>query len=133
MRFNIQNGDCETAGACISCCITYLHENCIGAVVTQIGGAASGTSFAVGTSTITYRAADAVPNTSTCSFTVTVIDNQAPAITCPVAVTVNNNPGVCNATPVALGSAIVNDNCAIASTTNNNPGTYPVGNTTVTI
>ncbi|MEZ4686824.1 MAG: HYR domain-containing protein [Bacteroidia bacterium] len=46
-------------------------DNC-GATVTQTAGQASGSSFPLGTTTITYTATDAAGNTATCSFTITV-------------------------------------------------------------
>ncbi|MFN8394952.1 MAG: HYR domain-containing protein [Bacteroidia bacterium] len=35
-------------------------------------------------------------NTGTCSFSVTITDNQLPTITCPANVTGNNDPGQCS-------------------------------------
>src|ERR1017187_1457326 len=51
---------------------------------------ASGT-YPVGTTTVHWTATDASGNTASCSQTVTVKDNQAPAITCPNAITINTN------------------------------------------
>lgn len=46
--------------------------------------------FPVGVSTIVYKASDAAGNTNTCSFKVTVTDNQVPLLTCkPATVTLN--------------------------------------------
>jgi hypothetical protein len=53
-------------------------DNCPGVLVTYLP--ASGTVFPVGTSTVTATATDAAGNTSSCSFTVTVIDNEPPVI-----------------------------------------------------
>jgi large repetitive protein len=45
-----------------------------------------GSTFPVGTTTVTYTAKDAANNISSiCSFTVTVTDNASPTITCPLA------------------------------------------------
>jgi len=47
---------------------------------------ASGSTFNKGVTTVTCMASDLktpTPNTSSCSFTVTVTDNQAPVVTCP--------------------------------------------------
>ena len=41
------------------------------------------TSFPVGVTTITYTAEDQAGNTATCFFTVTILDDQAPEVTCP--------------------------------------------------
>lgn len=65
--------------------------------------------------------------------TITIDDTEAPTITCPTNVTINNDAGVCEATNVALGTPTVTDNCnnAIVAT-NDAPTTFPVGMTTVT-
>ena len=39
--------------------------------------------FPIGTTTVTYTATDAAMNVSTCSFTVTIVDNEPPMVTCP--------------------------------------------------
>src|SRR6202008_244261 len=56
----------------------------------QIAGLPSGSAFPVGVTTNTFRVTDASGNTATCSFNVTVVDNQAPAITCPANITVTS-------------------------------------------
>jgi hypothetical protein len=53
-----------------------------------------------------------------CGFTVTVIDNQAPAITCPANISVNNTPGTCGAV-VTYTFPVGTDNCTGATTANN--------------
>jgi hypothetical protein len=108
-------------------------DNCAGTTVSQTVGAASGASFPIGTTTNTFRATDAAGNTSTCSFTVTVIDNQAPAITCPSNISVNNSPGFCNAV-VTYTAPVGTDNCPGQTTVLTSGlasgATYPIGTTT---
>ena len=95
-----------------------------------------GSLFAVGTTTVTATATNAC-GISTCSFTVTVIDNEAPSITCAAAQTQTADAEVCNAAVTVVGPA-TGDNCGVASVTNSHnnttdaSGTYPVGTTTVT-
>src|SRR5204863_10135771 len=48
---------------------------------------ASGSLFPVGVTTNTFVVSDAAGNTAACSFTVTVLDNQAPVIVCPANIT----------------------------------------------
>src|SRR5439155_236938 len=48
---------------------------------------ASGSTFALGSTTVTCTAMDAAHNTGTCSFSVTVHDTTAPAVTCPLDIT----------------------------------------------
>src|SRR6185436_4328129 len=52
-------------------------DNCPSAVTTRTAGAAPGTVFPIGTSTVTYTVVDAAGNSSSCSFTVTVKTPQA--------------------------------------------------------
>lgn len=51
-------------------------DNAPGATIQQIAGPVSGSAFPLGTTTVTYRATDAVNNTTDASFTVTI--NQTP-------------------------------------------------------
>jgi len=54
-------------------------DNCNGAV-TIVSVPASGSVFPIGTTTVNVTATDACGNSSTCSFTVTVVDAQLPVI-----------------------------------------------------
>lgn len=71
-----------------------------------------GSLFPIGTTTVTSTATDASGNISNpCTFTVTVIDNSAPVLSCPSNITVAAASGNCSAvvnynTPTAL------DNCS---------------------
>jgi len=82
----------------------------------QIAGIANGGFFPVGTTTNTFRATDASGNTSTCSFTVTVNDVQAPTVTCPASVTQLTDAGQCYAT-VTIPNPTHADNCAVTKVT----------------
>ncbi len=70
--------DPGVCGAAVQFNITAT-DNCPGVLVTSVP--ASGSFFAVGTTTVTASATDAAGNISTCTFTVTVIDNEPPVIT----------------------------------------------------
>lgn len=91
--------------------------------------------FPVGTTAVTYKAKDIHGNTTSCSFNVTVVDNQAPSITCPANITVNNDAGTCGAV-VSYVAPTGTDNCAGASTTQiaglASGSVFPVGTTTNT-
>jgi uncharacterized repeat protein (TIGR01451 family) len=52
-------------------------DNCAGAVTTQTSGPASGSVFAVGSTTVGYSATDAAGNHASCAFTVTVLSATA--------------------------------------------------------
>ncbi len=77
------------------------------------------TKFPKGTHTITCRVRDRCGNSNECSFTLTVVDNEPPTITCPPSLTVAgqiNPAGICAATVQDIG-AVVNDNCPMAHLT----------------
>jgi len=106
-------------------------DNC--SVISVSSNFASGSVFPVGTTTVIYTATDASGNTGTTSFTVTVIDNQAPAILgTPASIIANADPGLCSAV-VGWTSPNAFDNCSgVTLTSNFAPGsTFPVGVTTV--
>lgn len=81
---------------------------------------ASGTSFPKGTTTVTYTVTDASgTNTTSCAFTVTIEDNEAPIITsCPGNLIANTNDdatGNCSTT-VSGTSITATDNCPASLT-----------------
>src|SRR6185503_10399280 len=97
----------------------------------------SGSFFPVGTTTVTCTETG-VPSGPTggasCSFTVTVTDDQPPTITCPANVTVSNDPNQCGAV-VNYPAPTITDNCPGAFTATCVPASgsfFPVGTTTVT-
>ncbi len=92
--------------------------------------------FGVGTTTVTYTITDAAGNVSTCSFDVTVEDNEPPVIgplTC-VDVTINLGPGECD-TPYPYPPLDATDNCAIDSVQYTPPAgfDFPIGVTEVEV
>src|SRR5262249_9043756 len=105
-------------------------DNCPGATVACVP--ASGTSFPKGVTTVTCTATDASSNTANCTFTVTINDNQPPAITCPANITTPAAPGVCQAAVTFTASAT--DNCpgVTSACTPASGFTFPKGTTTVT-
>ena len=90
-------------------------DNCPGTNVIRLSGPASGSIISPGVSTVLYRVADAVGNSSTCSFTITVEDQSAPTITtCPPSITVNTCTYV---VPTMTGGVAANDPCGLATIT----------------
>jgi hypothetical protein len=126
-----------TAGLC-SAVVSYgaisASDNCTAPNIALISGLSSGSSFPVGTTTMVYRATDAANNTATCSFTVTVVDNQPPVINCPANITANTAPGLCTAV-VTYGAISASDNCTAPSITLlsglSSGSTFPLGTTTI--
>jgi gliding motility-associated-like protein len=98
-------------------------------------GNASGL-YPVGVTTVLWTVTDIHGNTATCEMTVTVTDDEAPAVTCPGDVTVVAGAD-CQAT-VEIPEPVVTDNCEGVTyvnnitNTGNASGVYPVGETTVT-
>jgi len=104
-------------------------DNCpvgLGNVI-QTAGLPSGSLFPVGTTTNTFSVTDAEGATVTCSFNVTVVDNNPPVIT-----NVPANFSSCN--PVTWTPPTITDNCAgVQITSTQVPGAnFPSGTTTVT-
>jgi gliding motility-associated-like protein len=102
-------------------------DNCTVASVTNNAPAV----FPLGITTVTWIVTDGSGNTASANQQVNVIDNSAPTLVAPAALTVNANSG-CTATGVNLGTAVKFDNCSIVSTTNNAPTAFTLGTTTVT-
>lgn len=120
------NNNPGICGATVTLVSPVATDNCT-ATITNNAPAL----FNVGTTTVLWTATDAAGNAVNCTQTVTVLDNEAPTITCPANLTVNTDPNICFATGVNLGSPVTADNCTVASVTNNSPSVYPVGTTTV--
>ncbi len=93
-------------------------DNC--GIASQGISHASGSTFPVGTTTITTSAADGAGNaTIGVPFTITVLDNQAPSITCPAVVAqLNVGTGCTVALPNYITSATISDNCTGRSSLN---------------
>ncbi len=89
------NNDPGVCGAVVTYDDPATSDNCPGQTWVQTAGLSSGSTFPVGTTTNTFVVTDAAGNTATCSFEVTVTDNEAPTIACAADVNVNNDPGVC--------------------------------------
>jgi hypothetical protein len=100
-------------------------DNCPGATTVQVAGLASGSFFPVGTTLNTFQVTDAFGQTATCSFTVTVVDNQPPTVSgCP------SSFSACN--PITWTPPSFVDNCAVSVVASHSPGVFPSGTTTVT-
>ncbi len=96
---------------------------------------ASGSAFAKGTTTVTCTATNGVSPNSTCSFTVTVNDNQGPTFAgCPTNISANTDAGLCTAAVIYVAPTAT-DACDGARTVTCLPasgGSFPKGVTTVT-
>ena len=113
LTVNTDAGLCTASGVALGSETT--SDNC--GVVTVTSDAVE--PYALGQTLITYTADDGNGNTSTCTQTVTVEDNEAPSITCPSDLTVNTDAGLCTASGVVLGIETTSDNCGVVTVTNN--------------
>ena len=90
--------------------------------------------FEVGTTTVTYYVDDVNGNTTTCTFTVTVTDNEDPVFTdCPSDVTVTVDVGECSSVQT-WSDPVADDNCDVTVSHTSGPlsGTaLPVGDNTI--
>jgi PKD repeat protein len=124
----------NTSGICganVSWAVPVASDNCnVNSFTTTHS---PGATFPLGTTTVIYTATDDAGNSTTCTFTVTVNDTQAPTLICPSNITANNNPGQCGA--VVTYSIIGTDNCpgvVTSLTTGLASGSFfPVGTTVV--
>jgi HYR domain len=108
--------------------------------------------YTTGTRSIYYRVTDGAGRQSSCSFTLTVVDNTAPTLTCPTPTPLNTASGVCTQTytitdpitdncPGSTWSAAFSNpvNSGVSSIGPINDGsnsgvvTFPLGTTTVTL
>ncbi|MDE0959791.1 MAG: HYR domain-containing protein [Planctomycetota bacterium] len=94
----------------------------------------SGSLFPIGTTPVTYTATDPVGNSSSASFTVTVLDVEAPQIdTIPASLTVDSTPGSC--TGLASWEPATASDCSTISSIEPNHASgsaFSLGTTTVT-
>jgi hypothetical protein len=124
------------AGGTCAATVTYATPGAtdacsgVGAVVCS---PASGSSFNVGTTTVTCTVSDAAGNPASCSFTVTITDTQNPTISCPPDQTALENPPGSGSAIVTYPAPTVSDNCSATFKCSQASGTsFPVGTTTVT-
>ncbi|MEM8907106.1 MAG: HYR domain-containing protein, partial [Bacteroidota bacterium] len=97
-----------------NCAIDSANYTINGITTAFVGTSAATVTLPLGATTIDYAVFDPTGNTDTCSFTVTVSDNQDPNLTCPADINVGTDPGVCTAR-IALPFPNSSDNCAIDS------------------
>ena len=133
------DGNCSASISLATIGEPTVTDNCPGSTFSGVrdDGLALAALYLKGTTTITWTGTDAAGNTVTCDQTITVEDDDPPSITCPDDITVDTDPGVCEAF-VIVPSPVVVDNCPDWTVTNdytntdNASGVYPLGTTIVT-
>jgi gliding motility-associated-like protein len=108
-----------------------FSDNC--SISEVVSSHASGDTFAVGSTEVTYTATDNAGNTVSCSFSVVVTDESAPIFSrCPSEDLVATAGESCGAM-LSWTPPVVSDNCSYTVTSNFNPGDlFPIGSTIVT-
>lgn len=122
-------------GANVNYPLPTISGSCFGIVCNPL----SGSFFPVGTTTVTCAEVPTPAFTTplafaSCSFTVTVVDNVAPKITCPANISVAPSQNQRSAV-VNYPAPIVTDNCPNSFGTDCNPpsgASFPAGTTVVT-
>jgi len=134
--------------ASINSCWTQVYwptpivtDNCGNSVlnVSVTSNIPNGYVFPIGDTTVTITATDASGNSSTCTFTVTIVDVQAPVFnSCPLGQILTNTPGACGAIATWQVPTVF-DNCQFTTTITSSPTTglasgslFPVGTSTIT-
>lgn len=97
--------------------------------VVLTSGIASGSSFPLGTTPITFTATDACNNASTCTFNITVVDSDIPTLICPSTPVTVCAGTTCNWTGNASVVPVYIENCPGSSITYSISGTTIVANT----
>jgi hypothetical protein len=130
----VVNNDPGKCGAIVTFEPATLIGDCGGGITYSHG---SGILYPIGTTTVDVGS----PATgATCSFKITVKDNEDPVLTCPASKTVPMSTGVCYATAASVngGTATATDNCPnvfVSGTRSDNlalNANYPGGITTIT-
>jgi hypothetical protein len=129
-----------TCGAPVTWNDPTANDNCDGPITvvrTDGTGFESGDVFPVGTTTISYSATDSDGDISTCSFTVTVVDNEAPDITtCPSDDNVDADANCEALLSDYTGDVVAADNCDDVLTVTQSPvagSTLSLGPNLITI
>ncbi|WP_371815810.1 HYR domain-containing protein, partial [Flagellimonas sp. 389] len=84
----VQDTDAGVCEAVVTYTVPVGTDNNPGAVTVQIAGLPSGSTFPIGTTTNTFEVTDSSGLTATCSFDVTIVDNEDPTASDPSAITV---------------------------------------------
>jgi gliding motility-associated-like protein len=121
------NNDATSCGAIVTWNVPTFTDNCTGASMTA--SHTPGDYFIVGSTEVVYVVTDGSGNQEQCSFFITVLDIEAPMITCPAP------EGTC-VPLVTYAAPVATDNCGVATiemTAGLASGSvFPVGITPVT-
>ncbi|HMX39296.1 MAG TPA: HYR domain-containing protein, partial [Saprospiraceae bacterium] len=109
MTLNASTGQC---GTIVNYVLPTASDNCSSVSAQLSSGPASGAYFPVGVTNVVWVADDGSNAPAQCNFTVTVVDAQAPTITCPPNQTKAADPGLCTAV-ITYATPTATDNCTV--------------------
>jgi len=107
--------DTDSCGAIFNYTMPAAYDNCdvlFDTIKIDTSGYFSGDLFPIGTTEISYVYRDLVGNADTCSFQVTVVDNQKPELVCHADTSMQNDSGICGAF-FSYSFPTASDNCLI--------------------
>ncbi len=107
------NNDAGICGANVTCAMPTATDNC---GVASIVSSHPATLYALGATVVTYTATDVHGLTSTCTRTITVVDNTKPVVTCKNITVPLSTTGTATISATQLVNTS-SDNCSIASYT----------------
>jgi len=121
------NTDPGLCSAMVNVPVAVINDNCsVTALTWTLTGATTALSpltginqigsrpFNTGVTTATYTVTDGSGNKNTCSFTVTVTDNENPVVICPADIPLNTDAGLCTAS-ATIPDAAISDNCSVST------------------
>ena len=111
------NNDMGLCSAVVTYAVPTFNDNCdgMGLAGMMTAGMASGSTFPVGTTTVTFTYTDAAGNgPATCTFDVVVVDAEAPVATCMDATVFLDANGMGTVLPADVDGGST-DNCGITS------------------
>ncbi|HKQ07129.1 MAG TPA: HYR domain-containing protein [Blastocatellia bacterium] len=125
---NADNGQCTAQ-------VTYAVPTASGCPAPTVTcNPASGSAFSKGVTTVTCTASNGSSPDATCTFTVTVSDNQAPQVACPASFSQSTDANACTAV-VTYATPTATDNCSGVGAVTCTPASgtaFPKGVSTVT-
>jgi len=104
--------DVGVCGRVVTYTAATVSDNCPGPQSQLSSGAntVSGSSFSVGPTSVSFSANDTAGQVSSCSFMVTILDQELPTLICPADIVAGSDAGACN-TQVSFGAVSSTDNC----------------------
>jgi uncharacterized repeat protein (TIGR01451 family) len=126
----VVSNDLGQCGAVVGFTVTAVDDQ--DGPVPVASAPTNGSYFPLGTTVVTNTATDTSANIASCTFTVTVVDAEAPVLTCPADVVVSNTLDQCGA--IVHFAVSATDNCSTPTVvaTPVSGSNFPVGTTVVT-